>query len=92
MGALEAEAVSSSELGPWMFLFPGLMATSWLVMVVLNAVLAQALAVRLGWNRRPSPDLTRLELPSWLWPAIGRGRAAGAARRRTAGAFSGARC
>jgi len=71
MGALEAEAVSSSELGPWIFLFPGLMATSWLVMVVLNAVLAQALAVRLGWNRRPSPDLTRLELPSWLWPALG---------------------
>ena len=71
MGAIEAEAVPSSELGPWMFLFPGLMATSWLVMVVLNAVLAQALAVRLGWNRRPSPDLTRLELPSWLWPALG---------------------
>ena len=71
MGAIEAEAVSSAELGPWMFLFPGLMATSWLVMVVLNAVLAQALAVRLGWNRRPSPDLTRLELPGWLWPALG---------------------
>jgi hypothetical protein len=71
MGAIEAEAVSSAELGPWMFLFPGLMATSWLVMVVLNAVLAQALTVRLGWNRRPSPDLTRLELPSWLWPALG---------------------
>jgi hypothetical protein len=71
MGAIEAEAVPSSELGPWMFLFPGLMATSWLVMVVVNAVLAQALAVRLGWNRRPSPDLTRLELPSWLWPALG---------------------
>jgi hypothetical protein len=71
MGAIEADAVSSSDLGPWMFLFPGLMATSWLVMVVLNAVLAQALAVRLGWNRRPSPDLTSLELPSWLWPALG---------------------
>jgi hypothetical protein len=71
MGAIEAEAAPSAELGPWMFLFPGLMATSWLVMIVINAVLAQALAVRLGWNRRPSPDLTRLELPSWLWPALG---------------------
>jgi hypothetical protein len=71
MGAIEADAVPSSELGPWIFLFPGLMATSWLVMIVLNAVLAQALAVRLGWNRRPSPDLTGLELPSWLWPALG---------------------
>jgi hypothetical protein len=71
MGAIDAEAVPAAELGPWIFLFPGLMATSWLVMVVLNAVLAQALAVRFGWNRRPSPDLTRLELPSWLWPALG---------------------
>ncbi|MGH6917775.1 MAG: DUF2232 domain-containing protein [Geminicoccaceae bacterium] len=71
MGAIEAEAVPSAELGPWMFLCPGLMATSWLVMIVLNAVLAQTLAVRLGWNRRPSPDLSGLELPSWLWPALG---------------------
>ncbi|HEX5080043.1 MAG TPA: DUF2232 domain-containing protein [Geminicoccaceae bacterium] len=71
IGAIEAEAVPSSELNSWMFLFPGLMATSWLVMIVLNAVLAQALAVRLGWNRRPSPDLSGLELPSWLWPALG---------------------
>jgi hypothetical protein len=71
MGVIEAEAVPSAELGPWMFLFPGLMATSWLVMIVLNAILAQTLAVRFGWNRRPSPDLTRLELPSWLWPALG---------------------
>src|SRR5918996_19194 len=71
MGAIDAEAVPSSELGPWIFLFPGLMATSWLVMVVLNAVLAQALAVRLGWERPPGPGLTRLQLPSWLWPALG---------------------
>ncbi len=71
MGAIEAEAVPSADMAPWIFLFPGLMATSWLVMIVLNAVLAQALAVRLGWNRRPSPDLTRLELPGWLWPALG---------------------
>jgi hypothetical protein len=71
MGAIEAEAVPSSDMAPWTFLFPGLMATSWLVMIVINAVLAQALAVRLGWNRRPSPDLTRLELPGWLWPGLG---------------------
>jgi Predicted membrane protein (DUF2232) len=71
MGAIEADAAPSAELSGWVFLFPGLMATSWLVMIVLNAVLAQALAVRLGWNRRPSPDLTKLELPGWLWPALG---------------------
>ena len=53
------------------FVFPGIMATSWLVMVVLNGVLAQALAVRTGWQRRPSPDLAGLELPWWLWPILG---------------------
>jgi hypothetical protein len=71
LGAVEVEAVASPELERWMFLFPGLMAASWLVMVVVNGVLAQALAVRLGWNRRPSPALSELELPGWLWPAIG---------------------
>jgi hypothetical protein len=59
------------EFGGWIFVFPGLMATSWLVMIVINAVLAQALAVKIGWNRRPSPDIIALELPWWLWPAIG---------------------
>jgi hypothetical protein len=71
LSGVEAEAAPSPELGRWMFLFPGLMAASWLVMVVVNGVLAQALAVRLGWNRRPSPALSELELPGWLWPAIG---------------------
>jgi hypothetical protein len=71
LSGVEAEAAPSPELGRWMFLFPGLMAASWLVMVVVNGVLAQALAVRLGRNRRPSPALSELELPGWLWPAIG---------------------
>ncbi len=67
----EREITVGPDLGRWMFLLPGLMAASWLVMVVINAVLAQALAVRLGWNRRPSPALSELELPGWLWPTIG---------------------
>ena len=71
LGAVEAGTAASPELERWMFLFPGLMAASWLVMVVVNGVLAQALAVRLGWNRRPSAAFSELELPGWLWPAIG---------------------
>jgi hypothetical protein len=71
LGGAETGAAPSPELSRWMFLFPGLMAASWLVMVVVNGVLAQVLAVRLGWNRRPSPALSELELPGWLWPAIG---------------------
>jgi hypothetical protein len=72
LGGAEPGGVTvEAELGRWMFLLPGLMAASWLVMVVVNGVLAQALAVRLGWNRRPSPALSELELPGWLWPTIG---------------------
>ena len=71
LGAAEAEVTVEPELGRWMFVLPGLMAASWLVMVVINGVLAQALAVHLGWNRRPSPALSELELPGWLWPTIG---------------------
>jgi hypothetical protein len=71
LGATEIAVSAGPELERWMFLFPGLMAASWLVMVALNTVLAQALAVRFGVNRRPTPNLSALELPGWLWPAIG---------------------
>jgi Predicted membrane protein (DUF2232) len=71
LGATKAGVSVEAELGRGMFLLPGLMAASWLVMVVVNGALAQALAVRLGWNRRPSPALSELELPGWLWPTIG---------------------
>jgi hypothetical protein len=45
---------------------PGLVAVSWLFMSAVNAVLAQALLVRSGHNRRPSPRVADIELPSWL--------------------------
>lgn len=47
-------------------LFPGIVAASWLLMVVVNGALAQALAVQLGRNLRPSPAMTELSLPRWL--------------------------
>jgi hypothetical protein len=71
LGAAEVMVTAGPGLERWLFLFPGLMAASWLVMVALNATLAQALAVRFGINRRPTPRLSELELPGWLWPAIG---------------------
>lgn len=53
-------------------LFPGTVATSWVVMVAVNAVLAQGLLVRIGRNRRPSPSYVGLELPGWMsWPLVG---------------------
>jgi hypothetical protein len=69
-GSFEGE-LPVSEVRGWSFLIPGLMAVSWLLMTLINGILAQALAVRLGWNRRPWPALVELELPWWLWPALG---------------------
>lgn len=62
----DAEALRSRAL-----FVPAVVACSWLVMVVVNAVLAQTIAVRAGWNRRPSPALAELDLPFWLWPMMG---------------------
>lgn len=47
----------------------GTIGLSWLVMLVINGALGQALAVRLGWNLRPNPDFAMMELPRWL-PAV----------------------
>ncbi|MBB4285807.1 DUF2232 domain-containing protein [Roseospira goensis] len=44
---------------------PGGMAMSWLFRIVVAAVLAQALAQRLGRAVRPSPAYGALELPAW---------------------------
>lgn len=50
---------------------PALVACSWLIMVVVNGVLAQAIGRRIGWARRPSLELSDLDLPVWLWPLMG---------------------
>ncbi len=44
-------------------LFPALVVTSWLLTILANVALAQAVLVRRRWNRRPSLDLLRVELP-----------------------------
>ena len=50
----------------WRVIFPGMVASSWLVMTVLNGVLAQYLLVRSGKNLRPTPSFADLTLPKWL--------------------------
>ena len=55
---------------------PGLVAASWMVMLVANAALAQGVLVRFGANWRPSPDLAGLGLPRWLPLALGLAAAA----------------
>lgn len=52
--------------------FVGACGASWILMMVLNAVLAQGLLVSRGANLRPSPKWSALSLPGWLsWPLVG---------------------
>lgn len=44
---------------------PGLLAVVPLVMVVVNAALAQGALMRFGWNRRPAMAMASLALPRW---------------------------
>jgi len=55
---------------------PGIVAASWMVMLVANAALAQGVLARFGANWRPSPDLAGLGLPLWLPMALGLAAAA----------------
>lgn len=45
---------------------PGIVAASWMLMVVANAALAQGVLARFGANWRPSPDFAGLGLPRWM--------------------------
>lgn len=54
----------------WAPLLPGLLATVWLLVAVLNAVLAQWGLARAGRNLRPTPAYQGLELPPWLAAAV----------------------
>lgn len=56
-----------SPLRAWLpTALPALLFATWLVMVLVNAAGAQALLIRLGRNRRPSPAYRQLRLPDWL--------------------------
>ena len=50
---------------------PGMIAASWMIMLVANAALAQGLLARFGANWRPSPDLAGLDLPLWVPLTLG---------------------
>lgn len=45
---------------------PGIVAASWMVMAIINGVLAQGLVARFQANWRPAPELVGLVLPIWL--------------------------
>jgi hypothetical protein len=49
---------------------PGVMAASWIGMVLVNAALAQGALTRFGRNLRPSPGMASIDLPGWMWGAM----------------------
>jgi Predicted membrane protein (DUF2232) len=46
-------------------IFPGIAVTSWVVMMMVNASLAQGLLMRFGRNMRPGVRLSSFYLPGW---------------------------
>ncbi len=60
--ALDAEQ-RLALVDQWSTALPGALITSWLIMLAINAALAQGALTRMGGNRRPSFDLGRIELP-----------------------------
>jgi Predicted membrane protein (DUF2232) len=68
LGEADQQALAD-QLTP---LFLGFSAITWLVMMIVNAGLAQSLLAARGWNRRPSPRWSQLRLPGWLdWVLVG---------------------
>ncbi len=52
-------------------ILPGQFAVSWMLMVIVNGVLAQGLLVRFGRNLRPSPVIADIRLPMAIPAAFG---------------------
>jgi len=51
--------------------FPGAIGASWVIMIVINAVVAQSILAKAQKSLRPTPAYTEMELPQWLsWPLI----------------------
>jgi len=46
--------------------FPGVVLASWMIMVIINGVIAQALVRRFGTPLRPSPAMSELRVPDWI--------------------------
>jgi hypothetical protein len=70
LGLLEEGESPSLDLARLAAVIPGFTASSSLLMVMVNFMLAQLLAVRFGQARRPTSEFDRMELPGWLWPGI----------------------
>jgi hypothetical protein len=50
---------------------PGVIAASWMLLVITNGILAQGVLARFRANWRPSPPIATLRLPPWLALTLG---------------------
>lgn len=64
------EADRAATAARWATVFPAMIVTSWLLTVVVNGALAQAVLARLGRNLRPPTRLSRVEVPDRLAFAV----------------------
>lgn len=56
----------------WAPLLPASAGSSWIIMALVSAGIAQALLTRLGRNVRPTPEYSALTLPDWIsWALVG---------------------
>lgn len=70
LGGTQAAAVAQA-VTDYASIVPGIVAVSWVLMTVINAALAQFLALRSGRTQRPAFALAQLTLPAWCGPALG---------------------
>jgi hypothetical protein len=64
------EAQRATFVAIFTAILPALIATSWLLMTIVNGVIAQTILVKIGKNLRPRPVYSALTLPDWLSWAI----------------------
>lgn len=72
--------VDAASVADWIALvFLGFVATSWMVMMTINASLAQGALSGFGRNIRPSPTMADIDLPRWCYVALAASAAIGIA-------------
>ena len=60
----------AQQIADYAAIVPGVVAVSWVLMTVINAAIAQLLALKGGQAKRPGVALAKLWLPAWCGPVL----------------------